>query len=150
MNKIILIIVVILIVVVGGYFLFKGGYQTPSAPTSTSTPTSTQITTEVVAPEEGASALEVKEITVVGTEFAFSPSAITVQAGQKVKLTFKNEGRAPHNLVIEGFGISTKTIGGGQADIVEFAAPQSGTYTFICSVPGHAAAGMSGDLTVEE
>ena len=140
MNKIILIIVIILIVLVGGYFLFKGGYQSPTTPTST----------EVGAPEqEGVGTAEVKEITVVGTEFAFSPSAISVQAGEKVELIFKNEGRASHNLVIEGLGVSTKTIGGGKTDIIEFTAPVSGTFTFFCSIPGHRSSGMEGSLIVE-
>lgn len=135
MNKIILIIVIVLVVIIGGYFL-----------SLTSTPT----TTEVGAPEgQGASALEVKEITVVGTEFAFSPSLITVQAGEKVKLIFKNEGRASHNLVIEGLEVSTKTIGGGQTDTVEFTAPASGTFTFFCSIPGHRSSGMEGSLKIE-
>ena len=55
-----------------------------------------------------------------------------------------SEPRPPTDL-----GISTKTIGSGQTETIEFVAPTSGTYTFICSVPGHATAGMVGDLIVE-
>ena len=135
MNKIILIIIIILIVVIGWYSLLRVGYQTP---------------TEISAPEgEGVSPSEVKEITVVGTEFAFSPSVITVQAAQKIKLSFKNEGRAPHNLIINGLGISTKTIGSNQQDTIGFTAPASGTFTFFCSIPGHRSSGMEGSLKVE-
>jgi len=143
MNKIILIIIAVIIVILGGYFFLKGGYQTPTALTPTST------APEVSAPEQGVGASEAKEITVVGAEFSFSPSVITVQAGQKIKLTFKNEGRASHNLVIERLGISTKTIGGGKTDIIEFTAPASGTYAIFCSVPGHRASGMEGSLKAE-
>jgi nitrite reductase (NO-forming) len=66
-----------------------------------------------------------------------------------VKIIFKNEGKAPHNLVIQGLGIGTRTIGVGQTDTIEFTAPSSGTYTFYCSVPGHRAAGMEGRLEVK-
>lgn len=90
-----------------------------------------------------------KEFTIEGSEFSFSPASITISAGEKVKLTFENQGRAPHNLVVEGLGISTRTIGSGQTDAVEFTAPASGTYIFFCSVPGHKTAGMEGSLKVE-
>lgn len=144
MKKTVPIIIVILIAIVGGYFLLRGGYQVPTTPTTTPT------TPEVSVPEEeGVSGPEVKEITVVGTEFSFSPSVITIQAGQKVKITFENIGGAPHNWIIQGLEIGTKTIGGGKTDTIEFTAPSSGTYTLFCSVSGHRAAGMEGSLKVE-
>ncbi len=31
----------------------------------------------------------------------------------------------------------TKIVGGGESDTIEFKAPKPGTYTFICSFPGH-------------
>lgn len=98
--------------------------------------------------EEGA-AETIKEITIIGTEFSFSPSSITVKAGEKVKITFQNKGSASHNLVIEGLGVSAKTIGSGKEDIIEFTAPASGTYAIFCSIPGHKAAGMEGSLIIE-
>lgn len=100
---------------------------------------------EVVPP----AAPEVKEVAVIGTEMSFSPATITVRAGQQVKITFQNQGKVIHNLVIEGLGVSTRTIRPGQTDIIEFTAPAPGTYTFFCSVPGHRAAGMLGHLIVE-
>lgn len=138
-SKYIGIIIVVLLVVAGGYFLLKGGYQ---APTSTPTPTETPPTTQ--APTTG-----VTEISVAGTEFSFSPASISVKTGEHVKITFSNNGRASHNLTLEGLGIGTKTIGGGQTDVVEFTAPSTGTYTFFCSIPGHRASGMEGSLKIE-
>ncbi len=134
MNKIILIIVVILIVFAGSYFLLKEGYQA-SIQSLTSAP--------------GAALGTVEEITVIGTEYAFSPSTITVQVGRPVKITFQNRGSANHNLIIEGLGVSSRTIRSGQTDAIEFTAPTSGTYTIFCSVPSHRASGMVGSLKVE-
>jgi azurin len=42
----------------------------------------------------------------------------------------------------------TKLVGGGESDTVEFTAPKKGTYTFICSFPGHYAL-MKGSFIVE-
>lgn len=131
----------------------RGGYQIPK-PTA---PTPTAPTEEVsLAPEEVTPASEevtfpsaIKEITVSGTEYSFSPPSIIVSAGEKVKIIFRNEGRVIHDLVIKELNVGTRMIGSGQTDTVEFTAPTSGTYTFICSVPGHTAAGMRGDLIVK-
>ena len=137
MNKTILVSAGVLIVVVGGYFLFKGT-PGPGAQPPAETPLATQ------APAAG-----VTEINVSGSEFSFSPAGINVKAGERVKITFRNIGQAPHNLVLEGLGITTKTINGGQTDTVEFTAPSAGTHAFFCSVPGHRSAGMEGSLKVE-
>lgn len=42
----------------------------------------------------------------------------------------------------------TELIGGGESTTVEFTAPESGTYDFICSFPGHYAV-MKGKFIVE-
>lgn len=141
-----LIGLILVLVVLAGYSLLKGGYR---APDPTPTPPAVAPSPEVEVPSPEVPTAEVREITVSGTEFSFSPSSITVSAGGRVKITFRNIGGASHNLVVEGLGVSTNTIGGGQQDILEFTAPASGTYTFFCSVPGHRAAGMVGNLIVE-
>lgn len=42
----------------------------------------------------------------------------------------------------------TKIIGGGETTVIEFIAPEKGTYNYICSFPGHYAM-MKGRLIVE-
>ena len=42
----------------------------------------------------------------------------------------------------------TKMIGGGESSVIEFTAPEKGTYNYICSFPGHFAM-MKGKLIVE-
>jgi plastocyanin len=110
MNKTLLISVVIILLVIGGYFLFMRGYQTPTSMLSAPTPSVLQ--GKVTSTEEGvlAPTPSIREFTVVGNEFSFSPSSISVSAGERVKIIFKNEGKAPHNLVIQGLNIKTRKI----------------------------------------
>ena len=42
----------------------------------------------------------------------------------------------------------TKLLGGGETDVIEFEAPEKGTYEFLCSFPGHYAM-MKGKFIVE-
>ncbi len=44
--------------------------------------------------------------------------------------------------------VATKLLGGGESDTITFGAPEKGTYTFICSFPGHFGV-MQGTFIVE-
>lgn len=88
-------------------------------------------------------------MTVTGNEFAFQPTAITVKTGKPIQLTFKNSGQYPHNLSISELNVRTKTIQPGEEDTVTFTPDKAGTYTYICTVPGHADRGMQGTLIVQ-
>jgi len=131
------------------YFVLakKGGsYNNNSAAVpSYSAPTMTPTTPSGAT----SSAMEAQKITVVGTEFAFSPSSFTVKKGQPVELTFKNNGTFPHNLSISDLSVKTKTIQPGEQDTVQFTPSKTGQFVFICTVPGHADKGMKGTLTVQ-
>lgn len=128
-KTVVVIIATILAVSLGGYFLLTNNPVTKT-PTPTSTPSS-----EVI-----------PELVVEGSEFKFNPAQISLQAGEKVKVIFKNTGEARHDFVMEGLNIKTKVIAPGTSDTVEFTAPDTDTYTFYCSVPGHREAGMEGKL----
>ncbi|QKQ98372.1 thioredoxin domain-containing protein [Candidatus Nanohaloarchaea archaeon] len=90
-----------------------------------------------------------KTIQVSGTEYSFSPSTIQVKKGQTVKVEFRNTGSIPHNLRIPSLGVGSRVIQAGQTDSFTFIAPKSGTFpiSFECSLPGHAANGMTGKIT---
>lgn len=49
----------------------------------------------------------------------------------------------------EGLLVATQLISPGDAVTVTFETPGPGTYTFLCTFPGHYQAGMVGQLTVE-
>jgi uncharacterized cupredoxin-like copper-binding protein len=94
----------------------------------------------------------VQEMTVtVGNSMDFDPSFITVQADQPVRLTLRNNGLMPHDLTLtDGVAQPVKvTATGGQSASIIFTIEKPGTYSFECSMPGHAAAGMRGTITAQ-
>jgi plastocyanin len=137
------------------YYFFlagKGGYS--ASPTTYATPGSVNQPAETLQPmPPPASASQspgpAGQITIEGTEFAFSPSTLTVTVGQPVQITFKNGGAYSHNLTITALGVKTKTIQPGQEDTISFTPAKAGQYPFICTVPGHADKGMKGTLIVQ-
>jgi len=143
MRKGIFIISGIFLAFVVGAFLFMQNPKTSSEKQTSPTPSPTASSETVSA--EG----EVREIQVVGNEYSFTPSSISVKKGEKIVLTFRNAGRLPHNLTIKELGVSTKTIGQGTSDTVEFTADEVGILTFYCSIGNHQSLGMEGSLEVK-
>ena len=89
--------------------------------------------------------------TTVEVEFvdiAFVPEELTIPADTDGTLQFVNTGAAVHNFFIEDPEIFSGDVAPGATTEVVVNLP-AGTYEFICTVPGHAAAGMVGELTVE-
>ena len=148
MNKLIPAIIIIAIVAVGvlAFSFLPGNSQTQN----TGSPASEQTQPEPSQPNEqspeSGSSSEFREITVTAKEFSYNPPAISVTAGEKVRILFKNEGTMPHDFRIEELDIGTKVISPGQTDTLEFTAPSVGTYTFFCSVGSHRQLGMEGEL----
>ena len=89
----------------------------------------------------------VKEFTVDGSSFKFNPNILTVNKGDRVRINFVNTG-GKHDLIIEGYNVGTKTIDGGQSDVVEFTADKSGEFEYYCSIGEHRQMGMVGKLVV--
>jgi plastocyanin len=83
------------------------------------------------------------------TELLFDKEELSAKAG-KVTIDFDNPSAIPHNVVIEKDGeelAGFEPITEGKETLSADLGP--GSYTFICSVPGHAEAGMEGTLAVE-
>jgi plastocyanin len=83
------------------------------------------------------------------SDLAFDTTSLTSKPG-KVTVDFDNPAALEHNVAIEQEGkeiATSETITEGKTSVsAELAA---GTYTFLCTVPGHAEAGMEGTLTVK-
>lgn len=82
------------------------------------------------------------------TDLAFDTTSLTSKPG-KVTIDFDNPAALEHNVAIEQEGdeiATSETITEGKTSVSTDLSP--GTYTFLCTVPGHAEAGMEGVLTV--
>ena len=83
------------------------------------------------------------------TEYKIAPADATVKAGS-VTFNVSNDGQTVHNLEIEGNGVeeSTEDLQAGETGQLAVDL-QPGTYEMYCSIGGHAALGMTGEVTVE-
>jgi plastocyanin len=83
------------------------------------------------------------------SQIAFDTTTLTSKPG-KVTIEFTNPATIEHDVAIERDGEQiaiSETISKGATSVTADLAP--GTYTFLCTVPGHAEAGMEGTLTVK-
>jgi uncharacterized cupredoxin-like copper-binding protein len=88
-------------------------------------------------------------INVVADDFSYSIDATQAVEG-KIAFVVVNKGSMPHDFSISGNGVEQKTqmIAPGESSTLEVdLAP--GTYTYICTVPGHSMLGMQGTFTVK-
>jgi azurin len=151
----------------------NGGSKTEEA----TTPTEAGKDTSAAATETPSSnASNVVELT-ADDQLKFDKIELHVKANEQVTLTLKNVGTMPkeamgHNFVLlkDGTDLAafsqsainapdhipannpaiiahTKLLGPGESDTIEFTVP-AGTYTYICSFPGHYMT-MTGVLTAE-
>ncbi|MEO5966120.1 MAG: multicopper oxidase domain-containing protein, partial [Candidatus Limnocylindrales bacterium] len=78
-------------------------------------------------------------------DLGFKPAQLSVPAAGPYEVTFKNTGSTLHDLT---FADGTKlSADAGQAAKASVTIPAGGL-TFLCSIPGHADAGMKGAVTV--
>lgn len=96
-------------------------------------------------------------MTIVGVDIAWEhdgvrgttaePARVEVSPGQTISLP--NEGAALHNFAVEAFGDVVVDMPVGQTvayTVPADVAPRE--YEFLCTIPGHARAGMVGGLVV--
>jgi len=86
-------------------------------------------------------------VDVTATDLAFDPSSITIDAGQPTNVRLTNEGQVFHDLTIPDLDV-TIAAEPGETVTAGITVDTPGTYEFLCTVPGHADAGMRGSLTV--
>ena len=90
---------------------------------------------------------QVREFTIAGNHYAFSPASLTVNKNDLVKITFTAQD-IPHSFTVEGYRIM-KRAGAGQTVTFEFRADQTGTFTFYCNLSqDEKCKDMKGTLTV--
>ncbi len=87
-------------------------------------------------------------VTVSMYDMGFKLSKSVVRPGTAIFRTV-NDGAVPHDFRIKGL-LGTPVIGAGERATLTVRLPKAGRFPYICTVPGHAAAGMKGTLIVKK
>lgn len=101
-----------------------------------------QTSTEQAPPVAGAPTIEVE-----ATEFAFQPDRLVIDAGETVNLTLVNRGGLVHDLSIPELDVHLVATP-GETTTTGLEVSEAGEYRMVCTVPGHAEAGMIGLIVV--
>jgi glucose/arabinose dehydrogenase len=84
-------------------------------------------------------------VRVIARDFSYVLSRLTVPVG-RVRFTVVNRGAVAHDFAVGTR--KTRVLRPGQSAVLVVGLPRSGRFAFRCTVPGHAALGMRGTLTV--
>src|SRR5262245_37260728 len=82
---------------------------------------------------------------VTAVDLGFEPKELSVPKAGTYEVHFQNNGQIPHDITFADG--TTVTALAGEMKMVPVTVPESGI-TFLCSIPGHADAGMRGSITV--
>jgi cytochrome c oxidase subunit II len=86
-------------------------------------------------------------IEVSGKEFSFTPDTLTLTAGQAQKIVLMNTGSIEHDITVSEADFKLAVLAGKSGEKT-LTIDKPGTYKMFCSVAGHEAAGMKGEITV--
>lgn len=87
-------------------------------------------------------------VAVTLTEFAITPSTITVPKGGSLAL--KNDGKIAHNFQVTGTDVKSPDIEGGASETLDLSSLDPGSYEVFCAIPGHKDSGMTGTLVISD
>jgi len=88
-------------------------------------------------------------LAVTAKDVRFTPADVHIKADEFAVLTFSNADPVFHDWSVEGLANVDVPARPGQTAKLRFRVDEPGTYRIICTVPGHAEAGMTGTLVVE-
>jgi uncharacterized cupredoxin-like copper-binding protein len=87
------------------------------------------------------------EVVIEAGDLWFDPAGIEVEVGSSVNLVLDNTGQVFHDLSIPDLDVHLAADAGETASTA-LSISEAGSYDFLCTVPGHSAAGMRGELMV--
>lgn len=88
-----------------------------------------------------------RPVEVEAVDLAFRPGRIEATAGEAITIDLTNTGRVLHDFSIPELGFRL-VAGAGETARGSLVVDEPGEYRFLCTVPGHADAGMVGVLAV--
>ncbi|MEO8208760.1 MAG: multicopper oxidase domain-containing protein [Chloroflexota bacterium] len=116
------------------------------APTWTYTPGGANGATPAPSSPENAGGEVLGTLDVEAVDLAFKPADLTEAKAGTYEIKLTNNGAIQHDITFAD-GTTSGLVDPGQSKTVKVNVPDGGL-TFICSIPGHAAAGMKGGVTV--
>lgn len=122
--------------------------STPAPKSIVNAKVKTEVQVKAATPAPAATTPTVVTFNVSGGSFFFTPSTMNVKKGDKVRIVFMNAG-GMHNLMLDAFGVATRTLSTGESQTVEFIASKTGSFEYYCSVGSHRAMGQKGTLIVQ-
>lgn len=91
---------------------------------------------------------QARELSLVLGDMFVEPRTLSITQGDSLKLVVRNKGKVNHDLIFSN-GKGIRQLKPGEEDTIDFGIPD-GSLTAICSLPGHAAAGMKFSIYVTE
>jgi len=107
----------------------------------------------------------VNSMVIQADEYSFTPSHTEIKAGEMVTITLDNIGEVEHDIEIIGMGAEIKEQSlshdhgqdnnqlhlhsfPGERQEITFTALTTGTYRYVCTIPGHEELGMTGVIEI--
>ena len=97
---------------------------------------------KTAAPVDGA-----PEITLNAVDIDYKPATLELKAGEATNVTVTNDGKALHDFTLEEADVHVN-VKPGESKTFALTIDEPGTYEAVCTVAGHAKAGMTVDVTV--
>jgi nitrite reductase (NO-forming) len=137
-----LTIVLALALALAGCASAKGPAWTfpPAAPAASAQPVASS-PSSTTAPAATTDAIEIEAF-----DLGFKPAMIMVPGAGMYDVSFKNTGSTTHDVT---FADGTKLVADAGQSAKAMVTVPAGGLTFLCSIPGHADAGMKGEVMVE-
>lgn len=131
--------------IVVGLVLALTGCASAGAPTWTFAPAAASTPAVALVTTSPPAAVPAGKISIEAFDLGFKPSMPSVPAAGTYEVEFQNTGSTLHDLT---FADGTKIAADAGKSATGTVTIPAGGLTFICSIPGHAAAGMKGEVTV--
>lgn len=90
---------------------------------------------------------DAETVQVIADDLSFNPSTLALSADEPVNILVTNQGRVFHDFTIPDLDF-TMAVNPGDTVEAGLGPVPPGAYEFLCTVPGHAEAGMRGTVTV--
>lgn len=87
------------------------------------------------------------EVTLTATDIDYAPATLELTAGEPTNVTIVNDGETLHDFTLEEADVHAN-VEPGESVTTSVTIDEAGTYQAVCTVAGHAEAGMTIEVVV--